>query len=229
MKSAGSSNYQGIVVQNTFADATNKGAVSVMGARYTNANLPFTVLANWDDTSSRQINIGGGGWNAPDANSIALYTAPAYSEVSNTGVARLSINSAGTVAVSGTLTVGSTASITGTTTTTQLIVNTPHNTNGIVIGNSSLTSKSWIFYPYTNGSNTDMRFYETGAGDRMTFQSGGNVGIRITKPESKNRKFKGIKTMRTLQMEYRPLSFLVRFLNLTILHPFEFQVLQICS
>lgn len=54
-----------------------------------------------------------------------------------------------------------------------------HNQNAIAITNTSV-SKTWIFYPFTNGANTDIRLYDTG--DRITFQAGGNVGIGNTNP-----------------------------------------------
>src|SRR5205823_6401410 len=44
----GTNAYQGIKVQNTFADATAKGSLAIVGARYTNANAPFSALGTWD-------------------------------------------------------------------------------------------------------------------------------------------------------------------------------------
>ncbi|MFA4906276.1 MAG: tail fiber domain-containing protein [Candidatus Margulisiibacteriota bacterium] len=73
----------------------------------------------------------------------------------------------------------------GTTTTFgKLTVAQASGSNGIALMNSSLGSYGWVFYPITNGSNTDMRLYEYGSssGDRLTFQAGGNVGIGTTAP-----------------------------------------------
>jgi hypothetical protein len=55
---------------------------------------------------------------------------------------------------------------------------------GIRLMNTSV-NQGWMWYPITNGSNTDMRLYEYNTGgnsDRVTFQAGGNVGIGTTAP-----------------------------------------------
>ena len=60
--------------------------------------------------------------------------------------------------------------------------------SGIRITNKDLSpTRAWLFYPTTNGSNTDLRLWEYGTpnDDRVTFQAGGNVGIGTTSPTSK--------------------------------------------
>ncbi len=59
---------------------------------------------------------------------------------------------------------------------------------GVASGNTALeinntsVSKNWQVYPVSNGSNTDLRLFEGGANDRVTFQAGGNVGVGTTTP-----------------------------------------------
>jgi hypothetical protein len=56
--------------------------------------------------------------------------------------------------------------------------------NGLNITNTSV-SKSWQLYPVTNGAQTDIRLFQGGVGDQVTFQAGGNVGIGTTNPSAK--------------------------------------------
>ena len=46
---------------------------------------PFTGLCGWDGGTQRVLYFGGGGWNAPDANSHRFYCAPSYTEANDTG------------------------------------------------------------------------------------------------------------------------------------------------
>ncbi len=72
----------------------------------------------------------------------------------------------------------------GTTTpAAALDVYVASGANAINITNSSV-GKAWTMYPVTNGSNTDLRFFE-GAADKITFRSGGNVGLGTTTPGDK--------------------------------------------
>ena len=65
----------------------------------------------------------------------------------------------------------------------------PSGTSGIRLDNSSLTNRGWEFDPTTNsnGSTTDMSIFEDTLTTvpRMTFQSGGNIGIGNTNPQGK--------------------------------------------
>ena len=50
---------------------------------------------------------------------------------------------------------------------------------GIKLTNTDV-GKGWMWYPVTNGANTDIRLYEYNSGgdaERMNFQAGGNIGI----------------------------------------------------
>ncbi len=80
IQGTGTSSYRGLMVQNTFSDATNKGAVAVVGSRKTNANNPFAVLGNWDSGTDRIAYIGGGNWSVPDSTQVSFYTASSYDE-----------------------------------------------------------------------------------------------------------------------------------------------------
>lgn len=122
IQGTGSSNYQGIKVQNTFADATAKGAVNILGARYTNANTAFTGLGTWDDNANRILYLGGGGWNTPDATMISFYTAAAYNETVNNAIERMRITSAGNVGI-GTTAPQATLHVNGT-----ILSNSPSST-----------------------------------------------------------------------------------------------------
>lgn len=89
----------------------------------------------------------------------------------------------------------------------KLEVSTTTGANGIAITNSSVSNRGFVFYPITNGSNTDVRFYESSltSGDRVTFQAGGNVGIGITSPSAL---IHGIKTAEQLRLGYDALNYL---------------------
>jgi hypothetical protein len=96
-------------------------------------------------------------------------------------------DSAGTVLSkfnsNGQLTVGQASG----TAASALTVATASNSNGLMIANTSVPGRAWVMYPVTNGSNTDLRFYEYGStsADRFTLQAGGNVGIGATSPGAK--------------------------------------------
>ncbi len=87
----------------------------------------------------------------------------------------------------------------------KLDVAVPHGNDGIQIQNTSVAGrKAWSFYPTTNGTNTDLRIYEyatSGSGDRITFQSGGNVGIGTTAPGAK---LESLATTEQLRLSYDP-------------------------
>ncbi|MBI4422186.1 MAG: tail fiber domain-containing protein, partial [Elusimicrobia bacterium] len=95
----GASNYRGIIVQNTFQDAVDKGAMAVIGARKNNANAPFTGFGTWDTGSERRLYVGGGGWMMPDATVLSFWTAPTYTETTSTAVERMRIVSGGNVGI----------------------------------------------------------------------------------------------------------------------------------
>ncbi|HTK03937.1 MAG TPA: helix-turn-helix domain-containing protein, partial [Alphaproteobacteria bacterium] len=95
--------------------------------------------------------------------SIGLYT---------NGTRKVTIDSSGNVGI-GTTAPGS-----------KLDITVASAGNALQITNSSAaTNKSWIMYPVTNGSSTDLRFYDTS--DKMTLQAGGKVGIGTTNPTYK--------------------------------------------
>jgi hypothetical protein len=64
-------------------------------------------------------------------------------------------------------------------------VSVPSGTNGLEINNTSV-GHYWTLYPVTNGSNTDLGFFnQVDNKQDVTFQAGGNVGIGITSPQSR--------------------------------------------
>jgi hypothetical protein len=77
------------------ADGNNGGLYAV--ARYVKTNAPFTAFCGEDTGTARSLYFGGGGWNVPDATQILFYTAPTYSEGTNTGVKRMTIDLAGAI------------------------------------------------------------------------------------------------------------------------------------
>jgi hypothetical protein len=167
IQGTGTSNWRGLVVQDNFTDGTDKGGVAIVGARKTNANTPFTGFATFDSGTGRHVYLGGGGWSMPDATSVRLFAAATYTETADTGSERLRIES----------------------NTTGVQVYGTHNTLGLKISNASLSGdKAWFFYPFTNGTDTDLRIYEyatSSSGDRFTFAAGGKLGIGDTSPGGK--------------------------------------------
>jgi Chaperone of endosialidase len=99
VQGTGTGSYQGIEVSDNFTNNTAKGAASIIGPRYANANTPFTGLTTWDDNTNRWVELGGGGWSTPDATEIQFFTAPSYTETVNQGVARMTINNTGNVGI----------------------------------------------------------------------------------------------------------------------------------
>lgn len=82
-----------------FGSASNIGAIfidgggAILGSRIDPANAPFFTFSPLDDGSTeRTLYFGGGGWDTPDATHIEFWTAPAYTETTNTGVKRAEIN-----------------------------------------------------------------------------------------------------------------------------------------
>jgi len=92
--------YQCLVLSNRPTSAGNIARYgAIASARYSPSHKAFTVLGMGDSGSGRQIYIGGGGWNTPDATDINFYTAPTYTETDDTGLLRMYIDAAGNVAI----------------------------------------------------------------------------------------------------------------------------------
>lgn len=60
------------------------------------------------------------------------------------------------------------------------------NTSAFSILNSSVSgTKGWLFYPFTNGTNSDLRIYEYGGNtNRFLLSAGGSIGIGVTSIET---------------------------------------------
>lgn len=80
---------------------TMKGGV-VTNARYAIAAEPFSVVGGYDTGIAREVYLGGGAWNIPDATSLQFFTAPSYSETQDTGVLRMQIDTNGNVGIGNT-------------------------------------------------------------------------------------------------------------------------------
>jgi hypothetical protein len=169
-----------------FAAETGNGALaSTQMVLSTSGNLGI-------GTTTPQVKLDVQGGNLAVNSGTALNTYPsvlmlggntvaAYDAFEATSNSLLTINKAGwsNVEIVGNVGIGTTAP------GSPLEVDAQNNTNGIELRNDSLGSRrSWLLYPVTNGSNTDMKLYEYSgsSGDRVTFQSGGNVGIGTTNP-----------------------------------------------
>lgn len=98
------------------------------------------------------------------------------------------VASNGNILVSSNASIGGTLTVTGTTTlNSPVTINVASAAAALSINNTSV-SKQWQLYPVTNGSNSDLRFWEQNTGgnaDRLTLQAGGNVGIGTTAPSKK--------------------------------------------
>jgi hypothetical protein len=92
----------------------DSGGLYAIG-RGNTANKPFTGLSGYDwgsgvgHDAGRYLYFGGGGWDVPDATGIAFYTAAAYNETKDQGVARMVISNTGNIGI-------------GTTSPTQKLV-----------------------------------------------------------------------------------------------------------
>ena len=79
-------------------DGSNGGLYAF--GRYDKSNQPYTALCGWDNNTDRKLYFGGGGWNVPDANQLEFYSAPTYTETTNTGLLRFIIKPNGNIGFS---------------------------------------------------------------------------------------------------------------------------------
>ncbi|HSA37187.1 MAG TPA: hypothetical protein P5080_05830, partial [Candidatus Paceibacterota bacterium] len=90
--------FNAITLGYNVSDANNNGAI-ISGKRKTQANIPFSGFATWDDGANRTLYMGGGGWARPDAMELLFFTAAAYNETNNQGVERMRITKDGDVGI----------------------------------------------------------------------------------------------------------------------------------
>lgn len=90
------SDYKSFTLADNITNNTAKAGM-IMGAPYTNANSCWTGFGTYDDNTHHGIYIGGGGWGTPDANRITFYTATAYNQTNNAGIARMIIGPNGNI------------------------------------------------------------------------------------------------------------------------------------
>ena len=163
---------------NTRTDATNK--VARIGTyHYTNNEEPVAVFHGDITTAYNSVNIGGGSGIMNAATQIGFFTAANTTTV--TGTERIRIQSDGNVGIGTTapatgLQVG--ASTTGSA-PGRITLDSTAATEPGMIWNSAGVLK-WLMYRPANSN--DLRMYD--GTDRVTFQSGGNVGIGTTSPGS---------------------------------------------
>jgi len=95
--SSGANQYKGIVLTDNLTNNTAKGGL-LFGAPYQNSNKGWTGFGTYTTSVEKGIYIGGGGWTAPDANAIRVFTAPTFTETNNTGIQRMVIGPSGQTA-----------------------------------------------------------------------------------------------------------------------------------
>ena len=89
-----------------------------------------------------------------------------------------------TLDASGRLAIGNTSPTERLDVTGVIISRVASGTGTLKINNSSV-NKTWSIYPSTNGSQTDINFYEEGTAiTALTLKSGGNVGIGTSSPSA---------------------------------------------
>lgn len=89
------SSSKNLILTNTINNATIKTG-TILGARRTNVNTPFTIIGCRDNDVERQVYIGDSlGATVPAAHRILMYTATGYDETNNGGFNRLDITTAG--------------------------------------------------------------------------------------------------------------------------------------
>jgi len=88
--------YQCLVLTDSPASAGNDTRYGIIaGPRYNPTHKAFSGFGVGDSGSQRDVYVGGGNWNCPDANGIYFYTAPTYNETDDQGVLRASFTSDG--------------------------------------------------------------------------------------------------------------------------------------
>jgi len=181
--------YNAISLANSNTNATDKGAV-ITGSRKTNANLPFSGFGTWDNGVTREVDIGGGGWNRPDATVISFFTASAYNETDGSLVnERMRINSSGNVGI-GVTTFGTYWGTTPTLEVKRGSGSTLINVDSVAGGDSAISfsgagSAKWALSSRNNADtpNDRLSLYDSSS-ERLTVLQGGNVGIGTTAPTS---------------------------------------------
>jgi hypothetical protein len=88
--------YRALALTNKTTNDDNKGAV-IGGLPHANADSMWMGFGVYDDNSNRTAYMGGGGWGMPESTQLVFYTAPSYTQNSNEGVNRLTINASGVV------------------------------------------------------------------------------------------------------------------------------------
>jgi hypothetical protein len=89
--------YSALVLGDVVNGETDGALMAV--ARNNPVNVPFVAFTGYDSNAARVLYFGGGGWDAPDANQIAFYTAAIYNETKNQGLRRLVIMADGRIAL----------------------------------------------------------------------------------------------------------------------------------
>jgi len=134
------------------------------------------------------------GYNSIGGNSTGFYlqlgtsTNTAYLDMSSLSAARSFTfpNASGTLALTSNLT--SYLPLTGGNLTGALSIGVTSGNIALSINNTSLSAKSWILIPTTNGTETNLDLYYSstvGGGTKVTFANNGNVGIGTSSPSEK--------------------------------------------
>jgi hypothetical protein len=144
---------------------------------------PTIARSNLGLGTAALVNTGTSGGNVPLLNFANTWSAaqtfsvaPVFTDQSGSRTAL----GLGTAATQNTGTSGAALCLVNTACvfSTQVAIAVTNGNNALRITNSSLTgSHYWIFYPTTNGTDTDLRLFEQNAtaGDRVLFRAGGET------------------------------------------------------
>jgi hypothetical protein len=168
-----------IVLTSTSTDNSSKGGV-IKGARYTNSTHPFSAFGVYDTSGQRLVQIGGGGWSAPDATDIEFYTGPNVENPNSAGsTPAMKLNAQGMLIVTGRASFGTTPG--GVTSPDyNLLLHNSGVTSSLHYNSANavgLISSAYSSYGYL-GTSTNHDFYlvsSVNQDNRLKVSTGGEI------------------------------------------------------
>ena len=168
-----------IVLTSTSTDNSSKGGV-IKGARYTNSTHPFSAFGVYDTSGQRLVQIGGGGWSAPDATDIEFYTGPNVENPNSAGsTPAMKLNAQGMLIVTGRASFGTTPG--GVTSPDyNLLLHNSGVTSSLHYNSANavgLISSAYSSYGYL-GTSTNHDFYLVSSANqdnRLKVSTGGEI------------------------------------------------------